>query len=563
MCERGRITGCSWTCKFEREMKNMPAKYLGEPNFFSVRMLWNPSLFNARRDALKWLDDRGLEDLHKSVILHLLGRPPPESDHPDNMFPNTVDVTKPKKMPGLLELNISQLKAVKYALDHRVALVQGPPGTGKTVTAAGIVYGMVMQEKALETKRSPVLVCCVSNVAVDQLTGCLETTGLKIVRPFSGSYLLEGKSHVAHLSLDECVIRRLEEEGEHCKDISELNPKERDLFERKVLQEADVVCTTCVYAGLKGLSWRIKFSGVLIDEATQAIEPDTVMAIRFCAQHLVLVGDHMQLGPVVQSLSCRKAGFDKSLFQRLVELCVCPVRLELQYHMHPALSAFPSVAFYDGRLQNGISAGKRAHPPLPANTDGAFHTPFLWPCRNVPLIFYNCSGREEISSTGTSYLNTQEADICAKFVTALCNSGISLSDIGVITPYLGQRAYLSTLLGTRKIRVLGDEGSEGIEVDSVDAFQGREKEHIILSCVRSSEKGDMGFLTSKNRLNVSITRAKRGLIIIGNVQTLANNPLWRSLIVHCSSQGVLVQGPLNALEKCMVPKTLESSNQMK
>ena len=72
-----------------REMKNIPAKYLGEPNFFSVRMLWNPSLFNARRDALKWLDDRGLEDLHKSVILHLLGRPPPESDHPENMLPNT------------------------------------------------------------------------------------------------------------------------------------------------------------------------------------------------------------------------------------------------------------------------------------------------------------------------------------------------------------------------------------------------------------------------------------------------------------------------------------------
>ena len=141
-----------------REMKNIPAKYVGESNFFSVRVLWNSTLFNARRDALKWLDDRGLEDLHKSVILNLLGRPPPESDHPDNMFPNTVDVTKLKKISGLPELNISQLKAVKYALDHRVALVQGPPGTGKTVTAAGIVYGMVMQEKAFETKRSPVLV---------------------------------------------------------------------------------------------------------------------------------------------------------------------------------------------------------------------------------------------------------------------------------------------------------------------------------------------------------------------------------------------------------------------
>ena len=332
---------------------------------------------------------------------------------------------------------------------------------------------------------------------MDQLTGYLETTGLKIVRPFSGSYLLEGKSHVAHLSLDECVIRRLEEEREQYKDVSESSPKERDLVERKVFQEVDVVCTTCVYGGLKGPSWRVKFTSVLIDEATQAIEPDTVMAIHFFAKHLVLVGDHMQLGPVVQSLSCSKAGFDKSLFQRLVELCVCPVRQELQYHIHPALSAFPSVAFYDRRLQNGISAAKRAHPPLPANTDGAFHTHFLWPRRNVPLIFYNCSGREEISSTCTSYLNTQEGDICAKFITAFCNSGISLSDIGVITPYLGQRAYLSTLVGTRKIRVLGDEGCEGIEVDSVDAFQGCEKEYIILSCVHSSEKGNMGFLTSK------------------------------------------------------------------
>jgi superfamily I DNA and/or RNA helicase len=106
---------------------------------------------------------------------------------------------------------------------------------------------------------------------------------------------------------------------------------------------------------------------------------------------------------------------------------------------------------------------------------------------------------------------------------------------------------------------LGDEGSEGIEVDSVDAFQGCENEYILLSCACSSEKGNMGFLTSKNRLNVFISHAKCGLIIIGNVQTLTNNPLWRSLIVHCSSQGVLVQGPLNALEKCIVPKPLESS----
>ena len=116
---------------------------------------------------------------------------------------------------------------------------------------------------------------------MDQLTGYLETTGLKIVRPFSGSYLLEGKSHVAHFSLDECVIRRLEEEREQYKDVSESSPKERDLVERKVLEEVDVVCTTCVYGGLKGPSWRVKFTSVLIMEATQTIEPDTVMAIRF------------------------------------------------------------------------------------------------------------------------------------------------------------------------------------------------------------------------------------------------------------------------------------------
>ena len=210
-----------------------------------------------------------------------------------------------------------------------------------------------------------------------------------------------------------------------------------------------------------------------------------------CKQ-VVLVGDHQQLGPVIMNKKAAKAGLSQSLFERLVLLGNRPIRLQVQYRMHPCLSEFPSNMFYEGTLQNGVTAPERLR-------------------KNV--------GTEEISSSGTSFLNRTEASNVEKMVTRFFKSGVQPSQIGVITPYEGQRSYVATYMqlhGSMKKELYKE-----VEVASVDAFQGREKDYIILSCVRSNEHQGIGFLNDPRRLNVALTRAKYGCVILGNPKVLS------------------------------------------
>lgn len=168
----------------------------------------------------------------------------------------------------------------------------------------------------------------------------------------------------------------------------------RRQLERELLQAADVICCTCVGAGdprLQGLS----FTKVLVDEATQATEPECLIPLVLGARQVVMVGDHCQLGPVVMNKRAAKAGLSQSLFERLVLLGVTPCRLQVQYRMHPALSEFPSDTFYEGSLQNGVTVAERslATAPMP------------WPNSETPMMFHVQLGVEEISASGTSYLN--------------------------------------------------------------------------------------------------------------------------------------------------------------
>ena len=185
-------------------------------------------------------------------------------------------------------------------------------------------------------------------------------------------------------------------------------------------------------------------------------------------------------------------------------LAVRPIRLQVQYRMHPCLSEFPSNTFYEGTLQNGVTASERQH----AVTD------FPWPNPNRPMFFYCSMGQEEVSGSGTSYLNRTEAANVEKLVTRFLSAGTLPEQIGVITPYEGQRAYLVAYMqrnGALRQQLYAD-----IEVASVDAFQGREKDYIILSCVRSNDRQGIGFLADPRRLNVALTRAKYGLVVLGN-----------------------------------------------
>ena len=198
---------------------------------------------------------------------------------------------------------------------------------------------------------------------------------------------------------------------------------------------------------------------VLIDEATQATEPECLIPAVLGAKQLVLVGDHCQLGPVVMCKKAAKAGLGQSLFERMVMLAVRPIRLQVQYRMHPCLSEFPSNTFYEGTLQNGVTASERQH----AVTD------FPWPNPNRPMFFYCSMGQEEVSASGTSYPNRTEAANVEKLVTRFLSAGTLPEQIGVVTPYEGQRAYLVSYMqrnGALRQQLYAD-----IEVASVDAFQ--------------------------------------------------------------------------------------------
>lgn len=164
----------------------------------------------------------------------------------------------------------------------------------------------------------------------------------------------------------------------------------------------------------------------------QATEPECLIPAVLGAKQLILVGDHQQLGPVIMCKPAAKAGLAQSLFERLVllpaQIALKPTRLTIQYRMHPSLSEWPSATFYEGSLQNGIAMSQRELPAIK----------FPWPAVDKPMMFYNCVGYEEISASGTSFLNRQEASMCEQLVTFFLRAGVTPDQIGIITPYEGQ-----------------------------------------------------------------------------------------------------------------------------
>jgi len=509
---------------------------------FIVEYIWKPTSYDRMQNALKTF---AIDDTSVTGYLYhkLLGHPVEEQRIATARLPNTdEDYT----VQGLPRLNGSQMEAVASVLQRPLSLIQGPPGTGKTVTSATLVYHLTRQGMG------QVLVTAPSNVAVDQLTEKIAATGLRVVRLASKTREATSSS-VDHLCLH--IMTPLAAGDEFSKlqrlknEIGELSDRDQKKYhslrtrtEREILQAADVICCTCVGAGDPRLK-NFRFRQVLIDEATQAIEAEALIPISLGAKQIVLVGDHCQLGPVVMCKAAAKAGLTQSLFERLVLIGVRPIRLQVQYRMHPTLSEFPSNMFYEGSLQNGVTEADRQLLNVPGFTG---REEFPWPIPTKPMFFYSISGMEEISASGTSYLNRTEASYVEKIVTHLLRMGVKPSQIGVITPYDGQKKYVSEYM--RRSGSLNSYLYETIEVASVDAFQGREKDFILVSCVRSSETQGIGFLSDPRRLNVALTRARLGLILLGNPRVLSKNALWAALLLHFKEYDTLVEGPLNNLQ---------------
>eukprot|EP00871_Galdieria_phlegrea_P003796 jgi/Galph1/4417/GphlegSOOS_G3063.1 len=520
---------------------------------FSVEVIWKSTTFDRMQKALKAfaVDETSVSGyIYHRILGHEVSR---QVNHMQRRLNNL-------NAPGLPELNPSQKAAVKTALDSPLSLIQGPPGTGKTVTSATIVYHLVNNLKHLVNKQKvqkyarQVLVCAPSNIAVDQLAEKISCTGLKVVRLCAKSREAVS-SNVDHLTLhyqirnqskDNSMSTELVKLLQLHEELGELNEKDDQRLrklkrscEREILESTDVICCTCTTAGDRRIA-HFRFRVVLIDEGTQATEPESLLPLIHGCKQVVFVGDHCQLGPVVTSKTAAKAGFAQSLFERLVALGVRPLRLTVQYRMHPCLTEFPSNMFYEGSLQNGITAAERK----------LTNVSFPWPVASKPFFFYVQTGPEEVSASGTSFLNRVEADAVEKIVSHFLKNGVDPQRIGVITPYEGQRAYIvQHFLRTGSMRL---ELYKDIEVASVDAFQGREKDFIILSCVRSNEHQGIGFLSDPRRLNVALTRARFGLIILGNPKVLARKYLWACLLQHCKDNDVLVEGILSRLKPSAV-----------
>ena len=298
---------------------------------------------------------------------------------------------------------------------------------------------------------------------------------------------------------------------------------------RRRLNEVRVIgvtCAACSFPLLKNLNFQVH----LLDECSQMIEPLSMVPIaRFHCERLVLVGDPNQLSPTIQgSESSHSDGLELTLFERLQKAGLEAVQLRRQYRCHPSISRICSMAFYKGALTNGVTPDERHHL-----------VEFLPPVSFVDI----ADGMEATSSDGSLY-NHKEVDYCVKFVNKLLLEGLEPAQIGIITQYKAQVSRIVTKLGELGTAVLPSTELKGIQVSTVDAFQGAEKDIIILSCVRTKF---VGFINCPRRTNVALSRAKHHLVMVGCHRLLRTDKLWFRILQFAEEGGAKFDRGQNAL----------------
>jgi len=450
-------------------------------------------------------------------------------------------------------LNDDQRRAALHALlAEDVALVHGPPGTGKTHVLVDVIQRCV-------DRGERVLALCASNAAVDHLA-----LSLLRARP-TLALARAGDPARAHEQLEAHTLVGLTEAHPHRQLARDLVDQARALLggarrrsdrsreawarEREARVEAgrlfaearrleriaadDVLGKTRVLCGtLTGrlddlLGDDARFDVLVVDEASQALTPAVLCGVPWVGR-VVLAGDHKQLPPVVLAAEAARLGLGQTAF---ATLCAADGKgavshmLTEQHRMHEDIMRWPSQASYDGRLV--------AHPSVAAallalpGDDGARTSR---PAQPLDVIDTAGAGFDEESPPQSpSKENPGEARLVALLVDDLVQAGLSAADIGVITPYAAQSARLQAQLAA-----LVD---AGLEVDSVDGFQGREKEAILVSAVKSNVDGEVGFVADARRLNVALTRAKKKLIVIADSATLSSDAGWRSLFDDAIARG--------------------------
>jgi senataxin len=330
------------------------------------------------------------------------------------------------------------------------------------------------------------------------------------------------------------LCQNLATESKGGKGSHAMNTSTRQNLETHILDSTHIVMTTLGTAGNRALEACNKFEVVIIDEAAQSVEPSTLAGLQLGSSHAILVGDPQQLPATIFSMSGRNTKFDRSLFQRLEEAGHDVHMLNTQYRMHPSISDFPRRVFYDGKLQDGPNVKQPEYGnPLKKAILQRFHS-------FQPFTVLNLESTEERG--GTSLSNTNEAQLALHLFINLksATEGLSAeSRVAVITPYAQQAALLRRTFENS----IGVDYERFVEINTVDAFQGREANIVIFSCVRAAGSNGIGFLSDVRRMNVALTRAKYFLFVIARCSSIVVNPYWRDLVEHAREKDAVIEVP--------------------
>ncbi|GAN07711.1 hypothetical protein MAM1_0172d07213 [Mucor ambiguus] len=297
---------------------------------------------------------------------------------------------------------------------------------------------------------------------------------------------------------------------------------------QKVFANADVVCATLSGSGHDMLTQMgVSFETVIVDEAAQSIEISSLIPLKFDTQRCILVGDPNQLPPTVMSTLATKHNYQQSLFMRLEKNMAAEINLlSIQYRMHPHISSFPSKMFYQSQLKDG--------PDMDKVSSAVWHALPQFP----PYRFFNIMDGQEKLGRGKSIFNVAEADAAVALVDMLCSKLPTVKfarKIGVITPYKQQVGQLKSRFQKR----FGNSILDVIDFNTVDGFQGQEKEIIIFSCVRAGYGRGIGFLADMRRMNVGLTRAKCSLFVLGNAHSLNSSEYWGDLVYDAQKRDLI------------------------
>ena len=449
-------------------------------NLAKIDLMLNETTFRRWEKNLKNLNEKG-----EKALKFKLERIAPKKDN-ENTKINFINKS----------LDKYQKEAVKYSVNcSDFFLIHGPFGTGKTTT----IIELILQEIKLNHK---VLVTGESNTAINNILKKLKKYHkINFMRVGDSNKV---PSYLRQYSLDYKIKDYIED--------NKINDTEKQEIEEEILKQAQVILTTNSSAATRSLS-NIQFDIAIIDEASQATVPSVLIPINK-AKKFILIGDHKQLPPVIASNDCKY--LKKSLFEELIEKYPKQSQeLLIQYRMNEILMNFPNRKFYENKL---ICSEKSKNYYLDCGVLEKYDC-------SSPLIFIDTSkynnNKESQINHSYSLKNDLEIKIVLEIVEMYLNKGIRPKDIGVISPYAKQTQLIS-----EKTKV---------DVKSVDGFQGGEKDIIIISLVRSNDEGNIGFLKDLRRLNVSLTRAKKKLIILGNGETFESNDDYKELINFCDN----------------------------